>query len=242
MTIEIQMILLGLLALASVVMNVLLLNRIGEARADARALRRELVGKLDQQRSADDELSALSVSVTAIRDNLTKMSEQSKALGAEMLGATTQSSSSLKMMEDSMCGVREYLAEKSQEHQRLQEGYDYSVLKNFCRQIIRCVHRIEALCKVCSPEEAASLESIRLDLLDLLDRNGVEEFEPAVGEEYATLRSLAEVLSHKEMTHDASKVGRVAEVVRSGFKYIYNDDQARLILPAQVKVFAKGVR
>jgi molecular chaperone GrpE (heat shock protein) len=47
------------------------------------------------------------------------------------------------------------------------------------------------------------------------------------------------VAPQKELTPDQSQVGRIAEVVRSGFRYVYNDDQVRLIIPAQVKVYAK---
>lgn len=149
-------------------------------------------------------------------------------------GAADMASSTkmAKMLE----GIRDYLADGKAHQVRLQEGYDYAVLKNFCKQIIRCIHRAEQADKETLKE---TLDGIRTDLLDLLERNGVERFEPAKGQAFSKLRKVARVLPQKETTQDDALVGTVAEVVSPGYLYTYNDDKQRLILPAEVKIYEK---
>jgi hypothetical protein len=166
------------------------------------------------------------------RDALLKME---KKIGDSRFGGGGESANATKMAK-MLEGIRDYLADGKAHQVRLQEGYDYAVLKNFCKQIIRCIHRAEAGEK---SQAAETLEGVRIDLLDLLERSGIERFEPARGENYSKLRKVARVLPQKELTTNDAMVGTVAEVVAPGYLYTYNDDKQRLILPAEVKIYEK---
>lgn len=139
-------------------------------------------------------------------------------------------------LEGMMGGVRDYLAMKNDLTSRLQEGYDYKILKNFTKQIIRCIHQIDP---AMTAEDPASkkLLSTREDLVDMLDRYGIEQFSPEVGTSYSDLRKIAEVIPQKEHTTDTSMVGKVAEVIRPGYRYQAHDEQRRIVMPAQVKIY-----
>ncbi len=187
----------------------------------------------DQFISLEDGLAR----VASARDSLQSSVENSVK---GVLEVFSSSEASLKLMDDSLSGIRDYLSVKGQESQRLQEGHDYAVLKNFCKQVIRCIHHIQNVDMDSNSKVVEALRGIHLDLVDLLDRNGVVEFIPEIGSSFDSVRSFAEVSPVKEITKDAAKVGKIAEVVRSGFRYVYNNDQVRSIVPAQVKLYSKG--
>lgn len=209
---------------------------------------RHAVEKLESQLSLRDgkfatrkDLESVAAAVGQLESEVIRLRDGVSSSAIGVRDAFADGSLSLKKMEDSLGGIRDYLSERGDELRRLQEGHNYAVLKAFCKQIIRCIHQLEVARDDSTAQGAAVLEGVRLDLVDLLDRNGVEEFVPDAGEEYAEMRAIAEVSPQKEVTKDSAQVGLVAEVVRSGFKYVYNDDQVRLILPAQVKVYAKEI-
>ena len=139
-------------------------------------------------------------------------------------------------LEGMMGGVRDYLAMKNDLTSRLQEGYDYKILKNFTKQIIRCIHQIDP--KLADDSVAGKkLLSTREDLIDMLDRYGIEQFLPEVGAPYSELRKIAEVVPQKEPTKDKDQVGTVAEIIRPGYSYQAHDEQRRIVMPAQVKIY-----
>lgn len=141
-------------------------------------------------------------------------------------------------VENILDGVRDYLSAKNKMTDRLQEGYDFQIIKNFSRQIIRCIHQLDAM--IANDPDGSSAKSITAlhnDLLDLLDRNGIERFSPEPGTPFSTLRKVAEVLPQKVKTDDKKLSGKVAEVEQPGYRYIFNDNQHRIIQPAQVKIY-----
>lgn len=224
---------------ALLVLNIRLLVAFRKAQADAADVRVKLLAQLRESKGSGADTQEITNSVQELRGQVKVVSQALTDVVKTIQGSANVGGAALKNIEGSVAGVRDYLAEKSKDYQRMQEGYDYTVLKNFCKQIIRCVHRIETLSVSANAGERKILDGIRVDLIDLLDRNGVVRFEPEIGTDYSELRSSAEVLAQKELTTDEAKVGCVAGVVRSGFHYIYNDDQMRLIMPAQVKIYAR---
>jgi hypothetical protein len=135
-------------------------------------------------------------------------------------------------------GIRDYLSAKNDLTERLQEGYDFKIMKSFSKQIIRCIQSAD---ETTSSDSASALyervQGLRDDLLDLLDRNGVERFSPSPGTSFSELRKVAEVSTHKEKTSDKSLVGTVASVIRPGYRYSVDEDNERIVMPAQVKLY-----
>lgn len=135
-------------------------------------------------------------------------------------------------------GIRDYLATKNELTGRLQEGYDYRILRNFVKQIIRCIHQIDSNLSLDSGQDPVlKLEAIKGDLLDMLDRHGIEKITPTAGTSFSELRKIAEVVPQKEETQDESLSGKIAEVIHPGYQYMINHDHHRIIMPAQVKLY-----
>jgi hypothetical protein len=132
------------------------------------------------KQAARKDVYDLNEMLAALGENVSRLQEGVGASAKGVRDAFAEGASSLKKMDDSLGGIRQYLAEKALESKRYQEGYDYGVLKNFCKQIIRSIHLIDGEMVDATDDEAAVLHGVRLDLIDLLDRNGIEEFAPAL--------------------------------------------------------------
>jgi len=146
----------------------------------------------------------------------------------------------LVRIESLVTGMRDYLAESNQQLTRLQEGYDYSVIKRVVKPVIQVANGLESLePRLADLPEAEELRGLWLDLLDSLERNGVERLKVEQDDDFSDIRKMAEATTVKEMTDDPAKVGTVAEVVRPGYCYVYNYDKKRLLVPAQVKLYEK---
>ncbi|MBM4152066.1 MAG: nucleotide exchange factor GrpE [Kiritimatiellaceae bacterium] len=143
-------------------------------------------------------------------------------------------------IESLVVGMRDYLSESNEQTTRLQEGYDYAVLKKFVRPVIQVIHGLESLeARLSKLPEGDEIRAHWTELLDLLEHSGIERFDVEVGSSFSDMRKEAEAVTQKEQTTDPDKVGKVAEVIRSGYRYVYNNDRKRLVLPAQVKLYEK---
>lgn len=182
---------------------------------------------LDAIKKYDSHFSVIATTLAAFQDSADK---GLKRVDREMT-----------RIESLVVGMRDYLSESNEQTARLQEGYDYAVLKKFVRPVIQVIHGLESL--EGRLEKTSDADEIRvnwMELLDLLEHSGIERFDVPVGAPYADMRKEAEVVTVKEPTNDPDKVGRVAAVIRSGYRYVYNNDRKRLVLPAQVKLFEKA--
>jgi len=143
-------------------------------------------------------------------------------------------------IESLVVGMRDYLSESNEQTMRLQEGYDYAVLKKFVRPVIQVIHGLEQLeSRLGNNPSSDEVRAQWTELLDLLEHSGIERFDVEVDAPFSDMRKEAEAVTAKEPTNDPEKVGKVAQVVRSGYRYIYNNDRKRLVLPAQVKLYEK---
>lgn len=144
-------------------------------------------------------------------------------------------------IESLVAGMRDYLSESNAQMTRLQEGYDYSVLKRIARPVIQVAGGLEALItRLEGRSEADEIRALWLDLVESLRQNGVERLIIEKNADFANIRKMAEAVTHKQETTDPNKVGKVAQVIRAGYCYVYNNDRKRLILPAQVKLYEKA--
>lgn len=137
----------------------------------------------------------------------------------------------------SIGGIRDYLSENNKLVQRLQEGYDFQILKNFIRQISRSIMDLDKQIEKLSGDAKGAVIEARDDLVELLERNGVEQIIPEVETSYVEVKKYAEATQDKETTDDPEKCGLIASVERVGYKYEFNDGQERVIQTALVKLY-----
>jgi len=143
-------------------------------------------------------------------------------------------------LDASINGIREFLSKSSETMSRYQEGYDYQILKKITKRIIRIIDTVNKMSEKAEGESKAELIDVTDDLIDLLDLNGIEMFEPKEGDAFDDeTRLRAELTDNVIFTDDDSKVGKIAKVVKSGYIYYFNDDNKRTISLAKVALYAK---
>lgn len=190
------------------------------------------------QKEQDSRECALERIVQEIRNDYAKYTSSSKQFQYTVIATVDAAVGTISGVNSALSGIRSYLDENSKILKRFEEGYDYQILKNFIRQIIRIIDNFDKKNKNIDDEDASNeLKDGRDDLMELLERNGIEKINPEIGLVYAGNEKYIEVSQEKEKTDEASKSGHIAAVERVGYIYKFNEGQERVIQAARVKLF-----
>jgi len=138
-----------------------------------------------------------------------------------------------------MSAIREYAANQQDRMKKLQDGYDWNIIRTFCLRVIRCIDNLENRISRLSKEnvDTSDLEEIRDELLFALESSGVEQFEPEVNSAYHSQEKFAEAVKTKQRCDDPKQKGKIAQVIRPGYQYFINEDNIKVVRTAQVKLF-----
>ncbi len=141
---------------------------------------------------------------------------------------------------EQISAIREYTAYQQDRLKKLQDGYDWNIIRTFCLRIIRCIDNLDSRIGSMSEEDvrATHLGEVRDELIFALESSGVEQFEPQMNSEYRGQEKSAEAVKEKEECGDPSQTGRIATVIRPGYQYFINEDNTKVVRPAQVKLYA----
>jgi molecular chaperone GrpE (heat shock protein) len=182
-------------------------------------------------------------SFKAQTENLEKQMAEVKQMAESVQQATLEHSKPLdnvlKELTQQMGAIREYAAGQQEKVKRLQDGYDWNIIKGFCLRVIRCIDNLESRIARLSEQdvEVVHLKEVRDELIFLLESSGVERFELEVNSDYHGQEKLAEAVKEKEYCYDRSLAGKIAEVIRAGYQYFIDDENSKVVRPAQVKLF-----
>jgi hypothetical protein len=146
---------------------------------------------------------------------------------------------SLSELTQEMSAIREFAAQQQDRVKQLQEGYDWVIIKRFCMRIVRCVDNLESRISKFEKagEETGYLQDVRDELVFALESSGVEQFEPGLEDDYKGLEKEVEAVRTRIKTNTASLKGKIAEIVRPGYKYVVNEDEVKVVRCAQVKLY-----
>lgn len=190
--------------------------------------------------------------VAGVREDLSELgSEIRSVLERQSLEAMSALNSSMDFIKRSdtttadllsqVSSLRDYVAKQQAQVKRLQDGYDWTILRNFCLRVIRCIDDIEKRMGSVDDDAAShreDLEMIHDQLVFALDGNGVEQFRPECGVPYSGLEKVAEVVG-KDPLSDGGAPGHISRVVGSGYIVHVSQEQQRLIRPAKVILFER---
>ena len=156
-----------------------------------------------------------------------------------MLMSTEPVSNTLDELTQEVSAIREFAAQQQDRVKQLQEGYDWTIIKRFCLRIIRCIDNLDDRINklVAQDGQNGLLEDVRDELVFALESSGVEQFEPATNAHYKGLEKVAEAVREKEHPEHAGMSGKIANVVRPGYRYVLNDDDVKIVRAAQVKLY-----
>lgn len=137
--------------------------------------------------------------------------------------------------------LRDYLSRQQNLVRKLQDGYDWTILRSFCLRIIRCIDDVEKRLKSTddiSDAHRQDLEMIHDELVFALDGSGVEQFQPEIDTPYSGQERFAEVTG-KSSAGEGGKPGHISEIKCPGYYYYISEEQRKLIRPAKVKLYEK---
>lgn len=151
-----------------------------------------------------------------------------------------RSDNSAMDMLSQVSSLRDYLAKQQSMVKRFQDGYDWTVLKNFCQRIIRCIDDVEK--RMNSADEVTDdhrqdLDMIYDQLVFALDGSGIEQFKPEIDTPYSGQEKIAEVVGKDPS--EKGEPGHISKVVNPGYIFYIDDEHRKLIRPAKVRLFIK---
>jgi molecular chaperone GrpE (heat shock protein) len=138
-----------------------------------------------------------------------------------------------------VAAIREYASDQQDRVKKLQEGYDWNIIRNFCLRVIRCIDNLESRISQQSARSShtAHLTEVRDELLFALESSGIERFEPEIGSHYRGQEKCAEAVKDREQCDDPDKTGKIANVIRPGYRYLIGEEDVKIVRPAVVKLF-----
>lgn len=147
---------------------------------------------------------------------------------------------SLRELTQQVSAIREYASHQQERVQKLQDGYDWSIIKNFCLRIIRCIDNVEDRINNQSSQHnnTTELEDVRDELVFALESTGVEQFMPEINSEYRGQEKNTEAVKDKQKCDDPKLSGKIAKIIRPGYTYCVDEDNNKIVRTAQVKLYA----
>ena len=138
-----------------------------------------------------------------------------------------------------VAAIREYASQQQDKVKKLQDGYDWNIIRNFCLRVIRCIDNLEDRINRLSKQdiETVNLEEVRDELVFALESSGLEQFEPEINSDYRGQEKIAKAVKDKEYSDDPNLAGRIAKVIRPGYQYFIDEENVKVVRTAQVKLF-----
>ena len=145
----------------------------------------------------------------------------------------------LSDLSQQMSAIREYAASQQTRLTKLQDGYDWNITRTFCLRVIRCIDNLENRISQMTEQnmEVNDLEEIKDELLFALESSGVEQFEPKINSDYRGQEKSAEAVKEKEACEDSKRTGKVAKIIRPGYQYFIDEENIKIVRPAQIKLY-----
>lgn len=147
--------------------------------------------------------------------------------------------STLEELTQQVSAIREYTAFQQNRLEKLQDGYDWNIIRNFCLRIIRCIDNLEARINqlLKENEDPTALTEARDELVFALESSGIEQFKPEINSDYRGQEKFAEAVKARQQCKDSKKSGKIANIIRPGYQYVINEDMVKVVRPAQVKLY-----
>jgi len=176
-------------------------------------------------------------------ENLEKQMAEFKQMAQSVQQTTLERSgplrSNLEELIQQVSAIREYASQQQGRMEKLQDGYDWNIIRTFCLRVIRCIDNLESRIARLSKEnvDTVGLEEVRDELVFALESSGVERFEPEINSDYRGQERKSEAVKNKQHCSDPNLKGKTAKVIRLGYQYVIDDENVKVVRPARVELF-----
>jgi molecular chaperone GrpE (heat shock protein) len=188
----------------------------------------EAVAASSLEKRTDD----LARQITQVQKLVTENTSQTEFI-AEPFNET------LHQLNDQISAIRQYASSQQDRVEKLQNGYDWNIIRTFCLRIIRCIDNLDSRIERLSDdsESLEMLSDIRDELLFSLESSSVEQFDLEHDSVFSGQERLAEAIKEKEITDNPELKGRIAQVVKPGYQYVLDDENVKIVRTARVKLY-----
>jgi len=176
-------------------------------------------------------------------ENLEKQIAEFKRTAQDIQQVTMEQSqpinAALQELSQQITAIREYASQQQDKVEKLQDGYDWNIIRTFCLKIIRCIDNLDARISRLKEQDTGTeqLEEVRDELIFALESSGIEQYRPQINSDYQGQEKYAEAIRDRQATDDPSKIGKIADVIRAGYQYPINEETIKVVRTAQVKLF-----
>ena len=121
--------------------------------------------------------------------------EESSAVATMM--TTEPVTNGLSELTEEVSAIRQYAAAQQDQMRKLQDGYDWMIVRRFCMRIIRCIDNLDDRRTRLGDKEQtlqACLEDIRDELVFALESSGIEQYQPDLNVPFKGLEKYAEAV------------------------------------------------
>ena len=197
------------------------------------------VSTLEREEHMPDMPKGLKQQAEDLQTQLAEFKEVAQSVQQATREQSEPLSSTLKDLAQQVSAIRDYAASQQGRVEKLQDGYDWGIIRTFCLRVIRCLDNVEKRIEDLGQDDEATghLEEIRDELLFALESSGVERFDPELDSDYRGMEKLAEAVKEKQASNKPGHTGRIAKVLRPGYRYMIDDDNFKIVRTAQVKLF-----
>ena len=139
-----------------------------------------------------------------------------------------------------LASLRQIYTEQQERTRRLEEGYDWTITKQFCFRFIRILdslaERIDTLPEDADETHRRQLRELHDEVLFALEASGIEQFTPDARSPFAGNEKRFKVVG-KTMTKEQEDHGLVSGVLSPGYLLSQEGRPDRILRPAHVEVF-----
>lgn len=190
----------------------------------------------EESPQTDDSLKA---QMESLETQVAEFRQMTQAVQQTATDSSEPISSTLMELTQQVSAIREYASQQQDRVKKLQDGYDWNIIRNFCLRVIRCLDNLEVRISRLAEKDVDTvyLEEVRDELLFSLESSGVEQFEPEINSDYRGQEKIAEAAKEKERSDKPDMAGKIATVLRPGYQYFIDEENVKVVRAAQVKLY-----
>jgi len=198
------------------------------------------------QEQPEDKPAQVTEKTTKVQNDKKTVVSKDKHKGGTLVTIENEQANpidnTLRDLTQQVSAIREYAVHQQNRLEKLQDGYDWNIIRNFCLRIIRCIDNVEVRIHCLSEQDddvdVTDLEEVRDELIFALESSGVEQFEPEINSDYRGQEKYAEAVKEKKKSDDPKRKGKIEKVLKPGYQCFIDEENARIIRPAQVRLYA----
>lgn len=168
------------------------------------------------------------------------MDSEQEDVAVTTLMTTHPVTNGLSELTEEVSAIRQFAAAQQDQMRKLQDGYDWMIVRRFCMRVIRCIDNLDdRIARLGSQDDVLQgcLEDIRDELIFALESSGVEQYQPDLKTPFKGLEKYVEAARQRVSTSNETLAGTIAEIIRPGYQYLISDDDIKIVRCAQVKLY-----